>query len=95
MSYQDFARAAAGVLAGALLAVGAIAQTQQPEPATLVVTAPAQWPQVMPCTWKVWFMGESFRGRGRSTKLEPCHHGKVKNRQGSALAGRRLIHVKA
>jgi hypothetical protein len=40
MSYQDFARAAAGVLAGALLAVGAIAQTQQPEPATMVDTAP-------------------------------------------------------
>jgi len=41
MSYQDFVRAAAGVLAGALLAGGAIAQTQKPEPATMVDTAPA------------------------------------------------------
>jgi hypothetical protein len=40
MSYQDFARTAAGVLAGALLAGGAIAQTQKPEPATMVDTAP-------------------------------------------------------
>lgn len=41
MSYQDFVRAAAGVLAGALLAGAAIAQTQKPEPATMTDTAPA------------------------------------------------------
>lgn len=37
MKYQDFVRAAAGVLAGALLAGGAIAQTQ---PITMTDTAP-------------------------------------------------------
>lgn len=37
MTYQDFVRAAAGVLAGALLAGGAIAQTQ---PITMTDTAP-------------------------------------------------------
>ena len=40
MTVQDFARAAAGVLAGALLAGGAIAQTRQPEPVTMTDTAP-------------------------------------------------------
>lgn len=41
MRTQDFVRAAAGVLAGALAAAGlAFAQTQQPEPATMVDTAP-------------------------------------------------------
>jgi hypothetical protein len=40
MTYQDFVRAAAGVLAGALLAGGAIAQTKQPEPLTMTDTAP-------------------------------------------------------
>jgi hypothetical protein len=39
MTYQDFVRAAAGVLAGALLAGGAIAQ-KQPEPLTMTDTAP-------------------------------------------------------
>ena len=37
MTYQDFVRAAAGVLAGALLAGGAVAQTQ---PITMTDTAP-------------------------------------------------------
>lgn len=40
MTVQDFARAAAGVLAGALLAGGAIAQTKEPEPITMTDTAP-------------------------------------------------------
>jgi hypothetical protein len=40
MTVQDFARAAAGVLAGALLAGGAMAQTKQPEPVTMTDTAP-------------------------------------------------------
>jgi len=40
MTVQDFVRAAAGVLAGALLAGGAIAQTKQPEPVTMTDTAP-------------------------------------------------------
>jgi hypothetical protein len=38
MTYQDFVRAAAGVLAGALLAGAAIAQTQ---PITMTDTAPS------------------------------------------------------
>src|SRR5690349_6893645 len=38
MTVQDFARAAAGVLAGALLAGGAIAQTREPEPMTTTET---------------------------------------------------------
>jgi hypothetical protein len=41
MTVQDFVRAAAGVLAGALLAGGAIAQTKQPEPVTMTDTAPS------------------------------------------------------
>jgi hypothetical protein len=41
MTYQDFARAAAGVLAGALLAGGAFAQSDKPEPLTMTDTAPA------------------------------------------------------
>lgn len=41
MRYQDFVRAAAGVLATALLAAGgAYAQTKQPEPTTMTDTAP-------------------------------------------------------
>lgn len=41
MRYQDFARAAVGVLATALLAGGAFAQdAKQPEPVTMVDTAP-------------------------------------------------------
>lgn len=41
MSYQDFVRAAAGVLAGALFAAaGVSAQTKQPEPVTMTDTAP-------------------------------------------------------
>ena len=40
MTVQDFVRAAAGVLAGALLTVGAMAQTKQPEPLTMTDTAP-------------------------------------------------------
>ena len=41
MRYQNFARAAAGVLATALLAAGgAYAQGKQPEPATMTDTAP-------------------------------------------------------
>jgi len=40
MTVQDFVRAAAGVLAGALLTGGAIAQTKQPEPVTMTDTAP-------------------------------------------------------
>lgn len=41
MSYQDFVRAAAGVLAGALFAAGCVsAQTKQPEPVTMTDTAP-------------------------------------------------------
>jgi len=41
MRYQDFVRAAAGVLATALFAsVAAQAQTKQPEPTTMVDTAP-------------------------------------------------------
>jgi len=41
MRYQDFVRAAAGVLATALFAsAGAYAQDKQPEPVTLVDTAP-------------------------------------------------------
>jgi hypothetical protein len=40
MTVQDFVRAAAGVLAGAVLAGGAIAQTKQPEPVTMTDTAP-------------------------------------------------------
>ena len=41
MSYQDFVRAAAGVLAGALFAAGGVsAQTKQPEPVTMTDTAP-------------------------------------------------------
>ena len=40
MTVQDFVRAAAGVLAGTLLSVGAIAQTKQPDPATMVDVAP-------------------------------------------------------
>ena len=41
MRYQDFVRAAAGVLATALLATGgAFAQVKQPEPTTMVDTAP-------------------------------------------------------
>ena len=40
MTVQDFARAAAGVLAAALLAGGAIAQTKEPEPITMTDTAP-------------------------------------------------------
>jgi hypothetical protein len=40
MTVQDFVRAAAGVLAGALLTVGAMAQTKQPEPPTMTDTAP-------------------------------------------------------
>lgn len=41
MTYQDFVRAAAGVLAGALLAGSAIAQDKQPEPVTMTDTAPS------------------------------------------------------
>ena len=42
MRYQDFARAAAGVLATALFAAGAAyAQVKQPEPPTMVDTAPS------------------------------------------------------
>ncbi|HEY0822708.1 MAG TPA: hypothetical protein VGD76_02895 [Ramlibacter sp.] len=41
MKYQDFVRAAAGVLAGALLAGGAFAQSEKPEPLTMTDTAPA------------------------------------------------------
>ena len=42
MTCQDFVRAAAGVLAGALLASGAaFAQTDKPEPLTMTDTAPA------------------------------------------------------
>jgi hypothetical protein len=43
MTVQDFVRAAAGVLAGAVIAGGAIAQTTQtkePEPVTMTDTAP-------------------------------------------------------
>ena len=41
MRYQDFVRAAAGVLATALFAgAGAYAQTKQPEPVTMTDTAP-------------------------------------------------------
>ena len=41
MRYQDFVRAAAGVLATALFAsAGAYAQTRQPEPVTMTDTAP-------------------------------------------------------
>ena len=40
MTVQNFVRAAAGVLAGTVLAVGAIAQTKQPQPATMTDTAP-------------------------------------------------------
>jgi hypothetical protein len=41
MRYQDFVRAAAGVLATALLAAGgAYAQGKQPEPVTMTDTAP-------------------------------------------------------
>jgi hypothetical protein len=40
MRYQDFARAAAGVLATAFLAGGAFAQTTQPQPTTMTDTAP-------------------------------------------------------
>jgi hypothetical protein len=40
MRYQDFVRAAAGVLATALCAGGAFAQAKQPEPVTMVDTAP-------------------------------------------------------
>jgi hypothetical protein len=43
MTVQDFVRAAAGVLAGAVIAGGAIAQTtqtKQPEPVTMTDTAP-------------------------------------------------------
>ena len=40
MTVKDFVRAAAGVLAGSLLAMGAIAQTKQPDPPTLVDVAP-------------------------------------------------------
>jgi acetyl-CoA acetyltransferase len=41
MTYQDFVRLAAGVLAGALLAGGTVAQTKQPEPTTMTDTAPS------------------------------------------------------
>jgi hypothetical protein len=41
MRYQDFVRAAAGVLATALFAsAGAYAQDKQPEPVTMIDTAP-------------------------------------------------------
>lgn len=40
MKYQSIVRAAAGVLAGALLASGAWAQTKQAEPTTMTDTAP-------------------------------------------------------
>jgi hypothetical protein len=40
MTVQDFVRTAAGVLAGALLAGGAIAQGKQPDPVTMTDTAP-------------------------------------------------------
>jgi hypothetical protein len=41
MTYQDFVRAAAGVLACAALASGAVqAQTKQPDPVTMTDTAP-------------------------------------------------------
>ena len=41
MTVQNFARAAAGVLTGMVLATGAIAQdSKQPEPATMTDTAP-------------------------------------------------------
>lgn len=41
MTYQDFVRAAAGVLAGALIGAGAYAQGEKPEPLTMTDTAPA------------------------------------------------------
>jgi hypothetical protein len=42
MRYQDFVRAAAGVLATTLFAAGgAYAQTKQPEPITMTDTAPS------------------------------------------------------
>ena len=61
---------------------------------TAWVTAPAQWPQVMPCTWKVWFMGNPFAewGGARSVNLATMVRS---NAWGSPLAWRRLIHVKA
>jgi hypothetical protein len=40
MTVQDFVRAAAGVLAGMALSVGVTAQTQRPQPPTMVDTAP-------------------------------------------------------
>ncbi len=40
MSYQAFVRAAAGVLAAAAMAGGAVAQTSQPAPTTMTDTAP-------------------------------------------------------
>jgi hypothetical protein len=41
MRYQNFARAAAGVLATAMLAGAAIAQVTQPQPLTMTDTAPS------------------------------------------------------
>jgi len=42
MNFQDFARAAAGVLATTLIAAGgAYAQAKQPEPVTMTDTAPS------------------------------------------------------
>jgi inosine-uridine nucleoside N-ribohydrolase len=38
------------------------------------VTAFSQWPQVMPVTVKVWFMGTPS---GKKGNCEPCHGGKV------------------
>lgn len=40
MKYQSIVRTAAGVLAGALLAGGALAQAKQAEPTTMTDTAP-------------------------------------------------------
>ena len=41
MKYQDFARAAVGALAAAALGGAAFAQTTQPQPETMIDTAPA------------------------------------------------------
>ena len=63
---------------------------------TAWVTVRRQWPQVMPCTWKVWFMVMSFRvWQGGREEHPPCHHGKVKRTGDKTPFAVRLICVKA